>query len=825
MNLNQKSQKYPTYSLLILAVLFFAFSMWGAIDHGWWTKSIWDGHARDSLILVALALIVVNVAGLVAGISFAYLLLLPILVFSGLSGVGAVASVFWYWICATVIGAYALKKLRDDSHTLWSVRNSGAGFAITGSLVGLMVHFPINTPTLYLFLISGAALLAAWRLGLLMIGSSYKSLNLVFRRRNRSMYEISMLAIILLSISLVLFVTALPEFGHDALAMHLTIPARILEAKKWSFDVTQYIWSAMPFGANWLMLPPYFLAGEPAAKLMDSSFVLATAWLSYRILLPRIGSIMALAAPALFLTLPLTIQVSGSVYAEPIIAFLFLLCLSELTGTSNKSHGSWLFLAMITGYACSSKLLSAPLIPVLIAAAFVLARKQKFQVANHKIILASAIVFLLISIEPYLVAYLKTGNPVFPFYNTIFKSPFFRLDSAFNNGHSFANPWFLRPLSTSMLWESSINSKIYGEYNADGAVGILFLILIPLSFIAAVQFRRWWVLIGLLVTLGYCILVFQSQAYLRYIYQVLPWLIIFGVWALARLPRCELAGTSLVLLMCIVNLTRIPVAYAPINQFSLSLLFDRSANRKLLEINKPAVVVGDLIQQMGSLRDKKIFLIGTDPIYSHYPANLIALSWHSWPFYWAWVSSGHVTNLTNLLYEFDIELIVHPVGQGEPHEADLLAMTDEVFATNGMRIGLVKPRNMTYDVEQVRGPSLKPLNRAWNVGNNELKNDGVLVTVSHPITQEIDVKGNRRALLKMKVSCSKGHNFRSQINWLSTKGEIDSVDIEVHPCGGDETQVERVIKIPPGITKGVLYGSSYDESSVLIQSISLRTPH
>ncbi|MGZ7281850.1 hypothetical protein ACXWQV_09900, partial [Streptococcus pyogenes] len=81
-------------------------------------------------------------------------------------------------------------------------------------------------------------------------------------------------------------------------------------------------------------LPPFFLDGQQAAKLMDTSFVLATAWLAFRILVPRIGAVAALAAPALMLTLPLSMLVSGSMFVEPVIGFLFLLCLAELTGTS-----------------------------------------------------------------------------------------------------------------------------------------------------------------------------------------------------------------------------------------------------------------------------------------------------------------------------------------------------------------------------------------------------------------------------------------------------------------------------------------------------------
>lgn len=825
MSVTQKFRINTSAFLLVLALILFTWSIWGTFHHGWWEKSVWSPYARGTLSFAVAILLLLSVLGLRAGIYFSTLLSLPIAIFVSLSGIGVIASVFWYWISATLIGAYLSKGLRDESQTIWCVRNSGAGFVITGTVIGCMAHFPINTPLLYFCLISGVALLSAWRLGVFKTAHVSIHLSSLLERKPRSAQETCMLAIVLMGVTLVALVASLPELGHDALAMHLTVPARMLEAKRWNFDVTQYVWSVMPLGSNWLILPPYFLAGEQAAKLMNASFILATAWLSYRILLPRITRIMALAAPALLLTLPLSISVSGSVFAEPVVSFLFLLCLAELTGTVEKKHGGWIFLAMIAGYACGSKLLSTPVIPILLIASIVLSHKGRFQKVSGSILIASAVVFLLVSVQPYLTAYLKTGNPVFPFYNTIFKSQYFRTDSAFGNGHAFANPWFLRPLSGSMFWESSINSKVYGEGDADGTIGIVFLVLIPLSFVAAVQARRWWVLSGLITAVGYCILVFNSQAYLRYVYQILPWFIVFGAWALARLPQAALTGTWLVALMCVVNLIRIPVAYGPINLVKPEMLFEREAYRRLLELNKPAVVAGDVIQKIDSLREKRIFLLGSDPVYSHYPADLIALSWHSWPFYWAWVSSGYVANLTELLREFEIEVIVHPVGQNEPHEGDIRAMTDEAFIVNGMRVGLVRKQPASYKVERVSGPNLASLSSAWHIGNNEVRDDGIVATVSHPITQVVDVKGNRRGLLEMTVSCPKGDSFRSQINWIDFKGDIKTVDIEVHPCNGNKTQIERVIKIPSGQTNGVIYGSSHNESPVIIEKVSLRTTH
>lgn len=103
------------------------------------------------------------------------------------------------------------------------------------------------------------------------------------------------------------------------------------------------------------------------------------------------------------------------------------------------------------------------------------------------------------------------------------------------------------------------------------------------------------------------------------------------------------------------------------------------------EHGKPSIVVGDIIQKNINLRNKKILIVGTDPVYSHFPAGTIAYSWHSWAFF----SSPDRENFKKLLHDTNIELIVHTVGQNESHEKEILLITSEVFIINGIRVGAV----------------------------------------------------------------------------------------------------------------------------------------
>ncbi|MFX5522214.1 hypothetical protein ABTD78_23370, partial [Acinetobacter baumannii] len=82
-----------------------------------------------------------------------------------------------------------------------------------------------------------------------------------------------------------------------------------------------------------------------------------------------------------------------------------------------------------------------------------------------------------------------------------------------------------------------------------------------------------------------------------------------------------------------------------------------------------------------------------------------------------------------------------------------------------MRVGLVKTDGL-FRVERVAGPVLDQPGPKWDLNGHAVVKGGVTATVTHPVYQTIDVKGQRRGLLHVKVSCPEGTHFRSQVNWI-----------------------------------------------------------
>jgi hypothetical protein len=92
---------------------------------------------------------------------------------------------------------------------------------------------------------------------------------LVQRGVAMSISERAWMALLMTIVVLHLFIVAKPETGYDAAAMHLQLPMLMAEHHRWAFDVTRYIWAAMPLGADWAFTVAYFVGGESAARFFN----------------------------------------------------------------------------------------------------------------------------------------------------------------------------------------------------------------------------------------------------------------------------------------------------------------------------------------------------------------------------------------------------------------------------------------------------------------------------------------------------------------------------------------------------------------------------
>ena len=116
----------------------------------------------------------------------------------------------------------------------------------------------------------------------------------------------------------------------------------------------------------------------------------------------------------------------------------------------------------------------------------------------------AAVAAALLACPPYLTAWLKTGNPVFPFFNSVFQSPYYETNA------SFTNPLFVHPIDPTLWLDFTFRTTRFLESAHEGALGIAVFVLLPAGLLAAVLRRQWTVLALGTAGLVFCLLVFSG---------------------------------------------------------------------------------------------------------------------------------------------------------------------------------------------------------------------------------------------------------------------------------------------------------------------------
>ena len=335
----------------------------------------------------------------------------------------------------------------------------------------------------------------------------------------------------------------LPSLNYDDNAVHLILPSQLLFDGYYHLDVQTQSWAVAPWANNVLhAVAGMFAGGEvrPAVAMLWLLVGVVGAWRLARVLDASPGA--ALAAAAIFASQPLagyfttTMQVDGASAA-------ILLNLAAMAVGPHRSRLGAVAIGGICGLLLALKtsnlIYMAPLLAWLIAT-----RGAGTRLRWTAMALAT---LLLVGGSSYAYAVLVTGNPLFPFYNAVFQSPYYPIEN-------FADVRWHAGVSWRSLWDLTFKTGTFGEFYP-GAAGITLLALLPALLADAVRrsASRWL----LVWAFGTGLLVFSYLQYLRYIFPAMSVLAVLGVVALARLAERR-AFVVAVLLLVTVNAALMP---------------------------------------------------------------------------------------------------------------------------------------------------------------------------------------------------------------------------------------------------------------------------
>lgn len=391
-----------------------------------------------------------------------------------------------------------------------------------GSLVPMKVSLTqINRLLLRLFAGLGILAMLLWLSTFYNIG--YKSLFfgasailIIWRRSNIAMYvrqcarliaatnrtSPCAIPILLLAFGVYIAAASVPVSHHDSLVQHLPIPLTILNSPNWSYDVTQNV----GFG-NFALLPHmlylYLLAfaTPKACALLNVvvSFLICLSLMRISRYVNRSNTVIT-GVVLLYLTTPLIMYLSIILFVDlyPVLFVCGVLAVITPLRPDRIAANSPL-LCLLLGIAFFAKPQSlafiipcATVIAFSLVFAFVKRRLSVSQTLWRSVL--SPFLFLLPFAPAMLVVWHKTGNPVFPFMNGLFKSPYFTTVN-FVDGFNSHPLGFNFSSLLSLVFHTSRNTE-----NPDGCLGLapLLLLAAPIALVLCRK-RSFLALLGLVL--------------------------------------------------------------------------------------------------------------------------------------------------------------------------------------------------------------------------------------------------------------------------------------------------------------------------------------
>ncbi len=227
-------------------------------------------------------------------------------------------------------------------------------------------------------------------------------------------------------IGLVAVLACVPPVSRDALTHHLAVPKLYLEHGG-IYEIPHLRFSYYPMNLDLLYLISLYFKNDILPKFIHFAFALATAAMLARYLYRRINLGFALLGALFFLTIPVIIRLSSTVYVDlGLICFLFASLLYLFYWMESGFKPRYLLIsAVFCGLALGTKyngVIGLFLLGLFVV--FIYTRHhsgQKFCDVKAAGWCVAFIMVALIIFSPWMIRNLVwTGNPVYPLYNGVF---------------------------------------------------------------------------------------------------------------------------------------------------------------------------------------------------------------------------------------------------------------------------------------------------------------------------------------------------------------------------------------------------------------------
>jgi hypothetical protein len=361
--------------------------------------------------------------------------------------------------------------------------------------------------------------------------------------------------------------------------------------------------------------------------------------------------------------------VTGSLFVENLQAALVLALLTAIWRLGETGDRRYLFAAAIlAGGALSTKVGALALVALALPFAAAEAGRQWRRLSPQPAgTCALALLLLVATAAPtYAIAYRKTHNPVFPFLNRKFPSPF--LDHKEEIVTGYHNPVNLRT-----LYDLTFNTSKYLEAS-DGSFGFQYLVLAPLALAGLLAVRRRPAVSAAVIGLAAAVLTLRSDSNARYIYATLP-LVTVPFAAVLGWTAAHQRALYRALIVCGVACAGLNIYFLPASgwyhrDFYSPYTFARHGGDRYLELAAPERLV---IRRYNQLHPGSSLLLADDTNIADVRGEVYENSWHQWNVAVSIQHAAGVSAMQRLFDQWKVESFIAPIRRaGAPLQPPLL---------------------------------------------------------------------------------------------------------------------------------------------------------
>jgi hypothetical protein len=719
----------------------------------------------------------------------------------------------------TVVGlalsAYLLGRIVFRAPGLAASDHLLVGITLFGTLLSLMVHLPINYPGTWalLFILPVVAGQRFLR-GLPPLG--------VWSRES-CWHLYAMQCAIGAILLLHLLVSLMPEIGHDALAMHLFVPAQIAYRHVWAFDTKLNVWAVMPMLVDWCYSAAYMFAGETAARLVNFGGIVLVAVMVRRVAQWMGGGPVATAwAVFLFLITPLTFTESSSLFIEALWSALVLggtLALLRLfTEPLQGSARQILLGCVLWAGALAAKAVTFTIFPGMVLV-LVFGARRWLTLAQLRALSVGLMVFIAIGLLPYVVAFALTNNPVFPFFNELFKSPLYP-PTNFSSSVVFQHG-----VTWDTLYQMTFDSGKYLE-STPGAAGFHWLLLVVPAIVGVVLSRNWRALAVVFIAAAALVLTFVQTAYLRYVFPS------FGLSCAILAPALQSLSSTGVIAWRAGVLAAIMVALLNLLHFDagtywgnidLRVIADARVRETYLQKKLPLRVAVEQVNALNQLEAPVAFF--SAPLFAGLKGDALTNTWYNLDFATEARGTQTADEIGLVLARRNVDYVVLDDAWGN---AGLRSRVGQA-TIEVTRVGTVSVRRLRDDYRYTRellpATTFDPADsHGFTLNTSRVIDKGFIASADEAAYVIVPVRPGSFYRYSAEVLCadSLGAQARLQVNWLRSDGGLIYPDALIVPCSAETQKRAMDVRAPADAVKAVVSAASHTGRSVIFSSVSFR---